>query len=64
LQGEVQELAIEEWLRVNFPLDTVEEIKRAQEALTACKLSTQEQGRIVERFTTKANAQKDSSLDG
>jgi len=28
LQGEVQELAIEEWLRVNFPLDTVEEIKK------------------------------------
>jgi hypothetical protein len=27
LQGEVQELAIEEWLRVKFPLDTIEEIK-------------------------------------
>jgi len=25
LQGEVQELAIEEWLSVNFPLDTIEE---------------------------------------
>lgn len=28
LQGEVQELAIEEWLRVNFPFDTVVEIKK------------------------------------
>lgn len=28
LQGEVQELAIEEWLNNNFPLDTIEEIKK------------------------------------
>lgn len=28
LQGEVQELAIEEWLAREFPLDTVEEIKK------------------------------------
>lgn len=28
LQGEVQELAIEEWLFANFPLDTIEEIKK------------------------------------
>jgi hypothetical protein len=28
LQGEVQELAIEEWLQVQFPLDTIEEIKK------------------------------------
>jgi hypothetical protein len=28
IQGEVQELAIEEWLRENFPLDTIEEIKK------------------------------------
>ncbi len=28
LQGEVQELAIEEWLSSNFPLDTIEEIKK------------------------------------
>ena len=28
LQGEVQELAIEDWLRTRFPLDTVEEIKK------------------------------------
>lgn len=28
LQGEVQELAIEEWLSVNFPLDTIIEIKK------------------------------------
>lgn len=28
LQGEVQELAIEEWLQSNFPLDTIEEIKK------------------------------------
>jgi hypothetical protein len=27
-QGEVQELAIEDWLRTNFPLDTIEEIKK------------------------------------
>ena len=28
LQGEVQELAIEEWLRSQFPLDTIEEVKK------------------------------------
>lgn len=28
LQGEVQELAIEEWLQVAFPLDSIEEIKK------------------------------------
>ncbi len=28
LQGEVQELAIEEWLAQQFPLDTIEEIKK------------------------------------
>lgn len=28
MQGEVQELAIEEWLGANFPLDTIEEIKK------------------------------------
>lgn len=28
LQGEVQELAIEEWLATQFPLDTIEEIKK------------------------------------
>ena len=30
LQGEVQELAIEEWLRNQFPLDAIEEIKKGQ----------------------------------
>lgn len=28
MQGEVQELAIEEWLSVQFPLDSIEEIKK------------------------------------
>lgn len=28
MQGEVQELAIEDWLRNNFPLDTIDEIKK------------------------------------
>jgi hypothetical protein len=28
LQGEVQELAIEDWLRTNFPLDTIQEVKK------------------------------------
>jgi hypothetical protein len=28
MQGEVQELAIEEWLESNFPLDTIDEIKK------------------------------------
>ena len=28
LQGEIQELAIEEWLAANFPLDTIDEIKK------------------------------------
>lgn len=30
MQGEVQELAIEDWLQSNFPLDTIEEIKKGQ----------------------------------
>ena len=30
IQGEVQELAIEEWLIQSFPLDTIEEIKKGQ----------------------------------
>ena len=30
LTGEIQELAIEEWLKTNFPLDTIEEIKKGQ----------------------------------
>lgn len=30
LQGEVQELGIEEWLRANFPLDDIEEVKKGQ----------------------------------
>lgn len=29
-QGEVQELGIEEWLTVNFPLDSIEEIKKGE----------------------------------
>jgi hypothetical protein len=28
LQGEVQELAIEEWLMANFPMDTIDEIRK------------------------------------
>jgi hypothetical protein len=28
MQGEVQELAIEDWLTTNYPLDTIEEIKK------------------------------------
>ena len=28
MQGEVQELAIEEWLREHFPLDTIDEVKK------------------------------------
>lgn len=28
LQGEIQELAIEEWLRLKFPLDVIEEVKK------------------------------------
>ena len=30
LQGEVQELAIEDWLRQQFPLDTIEEIRKGE----------------------------------
>jgi hypothetical protein len=30
LQGEVQELAIEQWLNENYPLDTIEEIKKGE----------------------------------
>jgi hypothetical protein len=31
LQGEIQELAIEEWLKNQFVLDTIEEIKKVPE---------------------------------
>ena len=30
LQGEIQELAIEEWLKNNFPLDTIIEVKKGE----------------------------------
>ncbi len=30
LQGEVQEIGIEEWLKTNFPLDNIEEIKKGE----------------------------------
>ena len=41
LQGEVQELAIEEWLRSQFPLDEIEEIKKgAQGADTLQHINT------------------------
>jgi len=41
LQGEVQELAIEEWLKKNFPLDEIEEIKKgARGADCAQKVNT------------------------
>ncbi len=30
LQGEVQELAIEDWLRQQFPIDTIEEIRKGE----------------------------------
>jgi hypothetical protein len=30
LQGEVQELAIEEWLKTSFPLDTIDEVKKGE----------------------------------
>ena len=30
LQGEVQELAIEDWLRKQFPIDTIEEIRKGE----------------------------------
>ncbi len=30
LQGEVQELALEEWLQAEFPLDTIEEVRKGQ----------------------------------
>ncbi len=42
IQGEVQELAIEQWLRQTFPLDSVEEIKKgAQGADSIQTINTQ-----------------------
>ena len=44
LQGEVQELAIEDWLKKNFPLDEIEEIKKgARGADCAQKVNTYNQ---------------------
>jgi len=34
LQGEVQELAIEEWLAFQFPLDSIEEVKKGARGLS------------------------------
>lgn len=46
LQGEVQELAIEEWLTREFPLDTIEEIKKgAQGADCIQHVNTRERTR-------------------
>ena len=42
IQGEVQELAIEQWLHITFPLDSIEEIKKgAQGADTIQIINTQ-----------------------
>ncbi|MEY4278023.1 MAG: hypothetical protein RL377_27 [Bacteroidota bacterium] len=50
LQGEVQELAIEEWLTTNFPLDTIEEIKKGDRGADCVQIvhtrSTQNCGTI------------------
>lgn len=50
LQGEVQELAIEEWLTSNFPLDTIEEIKKGDRGADCVQIvhtrSTQNCGTI------------------
>jgi len=46
LQGEVQELAIEEWLALNFPLDTIQEIKKGQRGADCIQhVHTKELGR-------------------
>ncbi len=43
LQGEAQELAIEEWLRSAFPLDSIEEVKKgAMGADTLQRINTQQ----------------------
>ncbi len=43
LQGEAQELAIEDWLRSAFPLDTIEEVKKgAMGADTLQRINTQQ----------------------
>ncbi len=50
LQGEVQELAIEEWLTANFPLDTISEIKKGDRGADCIQMvhtrSTQNCGTI------------------
>ena len=60
LQGEVQELAIEEWLREKFPFDAIDEIKKVREALTAYRSCIQGSLKTVERYIMKAREQKNS----
>ncbi|MEZ4690378.1 MAG: DUF2130 domain-containing protein [Ignavibacteria bacterium] len=38
LQGEVQELALEEYLRNNFPFDNISEIKKGQRGADAIQI--------------------------
>lgn len=45
LQGEVQELAIEEWLNNNFPLDTIEEIKKGARGADCVQIVNAKTGR-------------------
>lgn len=44
LQGEVQELAIEEWLQIKFPLDVIDEIKKGSNGADCLQIiNTREQ---------------------
>ncbi len=59
LQGEAQELAIEEWLRTQFPLDTIDEVKKGQNGADCIQTvhthNRQNMGRICyESKNTKA----------
>lgn len=59
LQGEVQELAIEDWLEAKFPLDTIEEIKkgvRGADCLHAVNTRTRQNCGLIYYESKRAKA--------
>ena len=63
-QGEVQELAIEEWLAKKFPLDTIQEIKKGERGADCLQIIHTHAIRIAGQFITKASVQNLSSQAG
>lgn len=57
LQGEVQELAIEEWLKTNFPFDTIIEVKKGARGAD-CRHIINSRAKIAVRFIMKVREQR------